>query len=143
MESPKSLEALEYLLGHENVEVRCVALDSLGERLGPDVLPYARRLGQGRQQEEKWWAETWIARFGNAEDVPFMAERVKRLLGGKRKRTYEPPEVSSVVPFLRRFAEVPEARAALEALREHAERLPENEREWIEAHAPEVLSATS
>lgn len=55
--SRRSLEALEYLLGHETLDVRCIALDSLGERLGAGVLPYARRLGRGRQHQEKWWAE--------------------------------------------------------------------------------------
>jgi hypothetical protein len=71
MSSDASLAALERLLEHDRLDVRCVVLDSLGERLGPGVVPYARKLGAGNQQQEKWWAQKWLARFGGGEDVPF------------------------------------------------------------------------
>jgi hypothetical protein len=140
MHSSESIRVLEQLLGHESLDVRCVALDSLGVRLGAGVLPYARRLGGGRQQAEKLWAEEWLARFGDADDVPFMIARVKSLLSGKRQIQCEPPEVSRVIPFLLRYPDLPQALAVLDALRRRAERLPENERRWLEAHTPEVLS---
>jgi hypothetical protein len=139
--SDASLEALERLLEHDRLDVRCVALDSLGERLGPGVVPYARKLGAGNQQQEKWWAQKWLARFGGDEDVPFMAECVKRLTSGKRARQYDPPEVSHLVPFLRAHERVPEASKALATLGRRRGKLPANEREWIEEHAPEVLAA--
>jgi hypothetical protein len=139
--SDASLEALERLLEHDRLDVRCVALDSLGERLGPGVVPYARKLGAGNQQQEKWWAQKWLARFGGDEDVPFMAECVKRLTSGKRARQYDPPEVSHLVPFLRAHEHVPEASKALATLGRRRGKLPANEREWIEEHAPEVLAA--
>jgi hypothetical protein len=139
--SDASLEALERLLEHDRLDVRCVALDSLGERLGPGVVPYARKLGAGNQQQEKWWAQKWLARFGGDEDVPFMAECLKRLTSGKRARQYDPPEVSHLVPFLRAHEHVPEASKALATLGRRRGKLPANEREWIEAHAPEVLAA--
>jgi HEAT repeat protein len=142
MHSPDSIRGLEELLGHESLDVRCIALDSLGERLGPGVLPYARRLAAGRQQQEKWWAEKWLARFGDAEDVSFMADRVKSLLGGRRQREHEPPEVSYVVEFLLRHEDIREARTALDAIRRRGERLPDNERRWLAAHAPQLLMPT-
>jgi len=43
MSSTQSIKALEDLLGSSTLDVRCVALDSLGERLGAGVLPFARR----------------------------------------------------------------------------------------------------
>jgi HEAT repeat protein len=142
MHSPESIRALEELLGDASLDVRCVALDSLGERLGAGIVPYARRLAAGRQQQEKWWAEKWLARFGGAEDVSFMADRVKSLLSGKRQRQFEPPEVSYVVDFLLRHEDIPAAQAALDAIRRRGERLPDNERKWLEAHAPQLLPST-
>jgi hypothetical protein len=136
MRSPETLRALDRLLGHADLDVRCVALDSLGERLGAGVVPYARRLAGGRQHQEKRWAEKWLAHFGDAHDVPFMADRARKLLSGKRQRIHDPPELSYVVPFLERFSDAPEAQAALAALRQRSERLPENELAWLEAHAP-------
>lgn len=135
MRSAASIEALEKLLGHKTLDVRCIALDSLGESLGEGVVPYARRLAAGRNHQEKWWAAKWLARFGDADDAPFFASRVKALLTGKRQRQYEPPEVSYVAEFLLRNADVPEARVALETLRQRAARLPANERAWLEQHA--------
>jgi hypothetical protein len=139
MRSAASLEALEKLLGHESLDVRCIALDSLGERLGEGVVPHARRLAAGRHHQEKWWAQKWLARFGDADDVPFMASRVKALLSSKRQRQYDPPELSYVVDFLLRHEEVPDAKTALDLLRKRADRLPENERAWLRKHAPQVL----
>jgi hypothetical protein len=141
MSSDASLAALERLLGHDRLDVRCIALDSLGERLGHDVVAYARKLGAGNQQQEKWWAQKWLARFGGEEDVPFMAACAKRLTAGKRARQYEPPEVSYLVPFLQAHEHVPEAQAALATIARRREKLPDNERAWIEEHAPEVLGA--
>src|SRR5712691_4919659 len=43
MSSTQSIRALEDLLGSSTLDVRCFALDSLGERLGAGVLPFARR----------------------------------------------------------------------------------------------------
>jgi hypothetical protein len=142
MSSDASLVALERLLDHDRLDVRCVALDSLGERLGAGVVPYARRLCAGNQQQEKVWAQKWLARFGGDQDVPFMAERAKRLTSSARARQHDPPEVSRLVPFLREHAHVPEAKNALATLERRRQKLPENEREWIEKHAPEVLAET-
>lgn len=142
MTSDASRQALERLLGHNRLDVRCIALDSLGERLGPGVVPYARKLGAGSQQQEKWWAQKWLARFGDDDDVPFMAQCVRRLTTGKRAREYDPPEVSFLVPFLRAREHVPEALAALTTLARRRAKLPANEREWIEENAPEVFAAT-
>jgi hypothetical protein len=139
MRSEESIHALERLLSHASLDVRCVSLDSLGERLGEGVLPYARGLAAGRRWEEKLWAEKWLARFGDEEDVPFMADRVKRIASGKRQIECDPPEVSDVVPFLLRHEGDTRARAALDAIRRHPERLLENEREWLAEQAPEVL----
>jgi HEAT repeats len=139
MRSEASIQALEQLLSHASLDVRCVALDSLGERLGPGVVQYARRFAVGRMWQEKVSAETWLARFGEPDDLPFMAERGKSLAGGKRRIMCEPPEVSHVVPFLLSHMTDPRARAALDAIRRHADRLLANEREWLEHHAPEVL----
>lgn len=85
--SQRSLEALEYLLGHEALDVRCIALDSLGKRLGSGVLPYARRLAAGRQHQEKWWAERWLAEHGTVDDIPFMVgPRQERRASRQRSR---------------------------------------------------------
>jgi hypothetical protein len=140
MGSEESIHALERLLGHVSIDVRCVSLDSLGERLGVGVVPYARRLAAGRRWEEKLWAEKWLGRFGDAEDVPFMANRVKRIASGKRQIECHPPEVSDVVPFLLRHQGDSRARAALDTIRRRPERLLANEREWLEEQAPEVLT---
>lgn len=113
MRSEKSLEALEYLLGHEALDVRCIALDSLGERLGPGVLPYARRLASGRQHQEKWWAERWLAEYGTAEDVDFMVARAKQVA---RRGNAPESELSYLATFLRRFPDQQRAVAALAAL---------------------------
>lgn len=118
--SQKSLEALEYLLGHEALDVRCIALDSLGERLGRGVLPYARRLAAGRQHQEKRWAERWLAEHGTAEDVDFMAARARRLARPGRSASVPASEFSHLASFLRRFAHDPRAVAALLALEPHA-----------------------
>lgn len=131
MRSPRSIQALERLLEHKTVDVRCVALDSLGERLGPKVVRFARRLA-GSTAQEQHWAEKWISRFGDVSDVPFMAKRAKALINGKEP--YEPPEVSYLVPFLSRHSGLSEAQAALDFVRRRAERLPENERRWLNAH---------
>jgi HEAT repeat protein len=131
MESRRSIEALEQLLEHENLDVRCVALDSLAERLGQEALRYARRLA-ARSFREQWWAEKWIARFGDASDVPFMAKRARLLVTGNRQRRYEPPELSYIFPFLSSHTDTAEARQALDLLQQRAERLPENERRWLE-----------
>ena len=138
MTSPRSLQALECLLGHESLDVRCIALDSLGERLGAGVLPYARQLAAGRQFQEKWWAESWLERYGTAEDVPLMADRLKKLTQSPRKGDYGPPEISYLVPFLRRFSADPDAEAALSLLANRADRLSESERRWLEANAPDL-----
>jgi hypothetical protein len=133
MTSARSLQALEQLLEHTSLDVRCVALDSLGERLGPDVLPFARRLAVGSHQDQSW-AEKWIARFGDVNDIPFMAKRARVLVSAKRQRPYEPAELSYLVPFLSRQADIPEARATLDLIRAKADRLPENERRWLQMH---------
>ena len=140
MSSSRSIQALDDLLGHATLDVRCVALDSLGERLGAGVLPFARGLAAGRAQEQ-WWAEKWIARFGGSEDVPFVAKRAKTLTTGRRTQV-EPPEVATLVPFLSRHAEQPDARAALDHLKRHADRLPDNERSWLEVHAKHLLKSS-
>jgi hypothetical protein len=72
--------------------------------------------------------------------VPFMAERLKRLITAKRVRTYLPPEVSLLVPFLVRFRDVPEAADALEAVRADHTRLRVPERSWLEANVPYLLA---
>jgi HEAT repeat protein len=131
MTSARSIQALERLLEHETVDVRCVALDSLGERLGPNVVPFARELA-GRTAQEQHWAEKWIARFGEVSDVPFMAKRARVLIN--RKQQHEPPELSYLLPFLSRHSGVSEAQAALDFVRRRAERLPENERRWLQMH---------
>jgi len=141
MASPRSLQALESLLELASLDVRCVALDSLGERLGAGVLPYARRLASGRQFQEKWWAEKWLERYGTAEDVPLMADRLKKLLASQRKRDYGPPEISYLVPFLRRFSGDPDAEAALTLLAKRAERLSDGERRWLETNAPDARAS--
>lgn len=141
MRSEESIHALERLLSHASIDVRCVSLDSLGERLGEGVLPYARRLAAGRRWEEKLWAEAWLGRFGDTEDVTFMADRLRRLVSGSRQIECHPPEVSYVVPFLLRQEGDSRARAALDAIRRRPERLLENEREWLEEQAPEVLTS--
>jgi HEAT repeat protein len=144
MRSAESIRALERLLDHQSLDVRCVSLDSLGDRLGEGVVPYARRFATGRQWQEKAWAEMWLGRFGDAEDVPFMSHRLKSLVSGRRQIECEPPEVSFVVPFLLRHAGDPDprARAALDAIRRSPERLLGNERAWLEQHEPEVLAPT-
>jgi len=134
MASSRSLQALEQLLEHKSVDVRCVALDSLGERLGPDVVQFARRLAAGVHQEQ-WWAEKWIARFGDVNDVPFMAKRARALVGAKRQRQYEPPELSYLLPFLSRYSDVGDVRVALDLIRVKIDRLPENEGRWLQKHA--------
>jgi hypothetical protein len=136
MRSPRSLRALESLLDHESVDVRCTALSSLGERLGPGVLPYARRFAASRRLEDKLTAEAWLGRHGTVEDVPFLAKRLLHLLGSPRKRDYRPPELSYVVPFLLRFREEPRAAAALARLAERVDRLSQTERDWVHANAP-------
>jgi HEAT repeat protein len=133
MTSSRSLHALEQLLEHKSVDVRCVALDSLGERLGPGVLSFARRLAAGVHQE-KWWAEKWMARFGDVNDIPFMAKRARALVSAKRQRQYEPPELSYLLPFLSRHSDIGDARAALRLIRERPDSLPENERRWLQMH---------
>jgi HEAT repeat protein len=133
MTSSRSLQALEQLLEHKSVDVRCVALDSLGERLGPNVVQFARRLAGGVHQEQ-WWAEKWMARFGDVNDVPFMAKRARALVSAKRRQQYEPPELSYLLPFLTRHSEIVDARAALDVIRAKIERLPENERRWLQKH---------
>lgn len=138
MTSAGSIEALERLLGHKAVDVRVVALDSLGERLGADVMPYARRLSTGTF-DEQWWAEKWTARYGSATDVPFMAKRARALVTGARKRQYVPPELSYLVPFLVRHRDASQARRALDLLVHQAQRLPEDERRWLEAHPPQQV----
>ncbi len=140
MRSKESIRALERLLSHASLDVRCVSLGSLGERLGVGVVPYARRLAAGRRWEEKLAAEAWLGRFGDADDVPFMADRLRRLVSGKRQIECHPPEVSDVVPFLLRHQGDSRARAALDAIRRRPERLLQNEREWLEEQAPEVLT---
>jgi HEAT repeat protein len=139
MKSPESIRALEQLLEHETLDVRGVALDSLGERLAEGVVPYARRFAAGKRREEKWWAEEWLGRYGDAEDIPFMAERVKKLTGGTIRGNYLPPELSLIVPFLKRHADSAEAQKALERIGGRMDRLPAFEREWVEEHAPELL----
>lgn len=134
MTSARSIEALERLLENKVVDVRCVALDSLGERLGPDVMPYARRLST-RSFDEQWWAEKWTGRYGDGTDVPFMVKRARALVTGNRQRRYDPPELSYLFPFLVRHQEMVEARRALDLLHQQAQRLPENERRWLEAQA--------
>jgi HEAT repeat protein len=134
MTSSRSLQALEQLLKHKSVDVRCVALDSLGERLGPDAIEFARRLAAGVPQEQ-WWAEKWMARFGNVKDVPFMAKRARRLVSAKRQQQYEPPELSYLLPFLSRHSDITDARAALDLIRGKIDRLPENERRWLQDQA--------
>jgi hypothetical protein len=140
MRSEASIQALEQLLSHASLDVRCIALDSLGERLGPGVVQHARRFAERRTWQEKEAAETWLARFGDPDDLPFMTDRVKSLAGGKRRIMCEPPEVSSLVPFLLRHVTDRRAQAALDAIGRHADRLLANEREWLERHAPEVLT---
>ena len=117
--SQNSLDALEYLLGHEAMDVRCIALDSLGERLGPGVLPYARRLAEGRQHQEKWWAERWLSEHGTAEDIDFMVARSRR---AARRGSAPVSELSYLAKFLRRFPDEPAAAAALATLEAEAGR---------------------
>jgi hypothetical protein len=131
MTSSRSLQALEQLLEHKSVDVRCVALDSLGERLGPDVMPFTRRLAAGVHQEQ-WWAEKWTARFGDVNDVPFMAKRAYALVSAKRQQQYEPPELSYLLPFLSRYSNIGDARAALDLIRGKIDRLSESERRWLQ-----------
>src|SRR5205823_14388355 len=97
--SKESLQALVYLLGAEKVDVRCVALDSLVERLDADALPYLREFTKRRTFEEKWWAEKWLAAYGTADDVPWMLDRLETLFKRRRKRSHSPPEVSYLIPF--------------------------------------------
>jgi HEAT repeats len=132
MSSRASLDALERLVRDPTVDVRCVALDLLGERLGHDVVPFARALAGHSQQAAKWWAEKWLAQYGDAEDVPFMVSRLKRLLSG-RTTTFVPPEASYVIPFLLKHQDIPQVARALASLRERSDRLPTNERAWIES----------
>lgn len=139
MRSQESLTALKGLLRHDNLDVRCVALDSLGERLGEGVVPLARQLAGGRRREEKWRAEKWLARYGDVEDIPFMISRVKRLLKNGTLTQYHPPELSFIVPFLRSHSSNSAAAAALESIRTGLSKLPENEREWVEQKVPEIL----
>ena len=140
LESKPSLRALELLLRDVPVvDVRTVAFASLAERLGAAALPYARRLAESRRIEEKLAAEAWLSEHGDADDVPFMAGRLERLLSSPRRRGYLPPEVSYLVPFLRRFPG-PDAENALEKLRRRADRLDDYEREWLAANAPELVS---
>lgn len=131
MTSARSIQTLEQLLEHKSLNVRCVALDSLAERLGQRVIPYARRLTSG-SFDEQWWAEKWIARYGDATDVSFMAKRARALLTRARKRQCEPPELGYVFPFLSSHSEIPQARRALKLIAQRADRLPENERRWLE-----------
>jgi hypothetical protein len=70
-----------------------------------------------------------------ARDVPLMAERLKWLVRSPRKRDYGPPEISYLVPFLRRFSANPDAEAALTLLAKRADRLSGSERRWLEANA--------
>ena len=133
MTSSRSLQVLEQLLEHKSVDVRCVTLDSLGERLGPDVMRFARRLAAGAHQEQ-WWAEKWLARFGDVKDVPFMVKRARALVSAKRQQQYEPPELSYLLPFLSRYSDITAARAALDLIRGKIDRLPENERRWLQKH---------
>jgi hypothetical protein len=140
MRSGESILALERLLRHASVDVRCVSLGSLGVRLGAGVVGYARRLAEGRRWEEKLAAEVWLDRFGDAQDVPFMADRLKGLASGRRRIECDPPEVSFVVPFLLRHQGDPRARAAIDITRRRPERLLVNERAWLEQHEPGVLA---
>jgi hypothetical protein len=139
MRSAESLRALDDLLEHERLDVRCVALDSLGERLGAGVVPYARRLATAKQWQAKYWAEKWLSAFGDEDDLTFMTDRVRRLVSGRRTAQRGPPEVSYLVPFILRHEAAPAARAAQNALRRHVDRLPENERSWLETNLPQVL----
>ena len=139
MRSEESILALESLLRHASVEVRCVSLGSLGVRLGSGVVEYARQLAEGRQWQEKLEAEIWLARFGDVQDVPFMADRLKGLTSGRRRYECQPPEASFVVPFLLRHQGDPRAQAALDATRRRQERLLGNERAWLEQHEPGVF----
>lgn len=85
-------------------------------------------------------AEEWLGRFGDAEDIPFMSDRLRSLVSGRRHIECHPPEVSFIVPFLLRREEDPSARAALDAIRRRSEKLLENEREWLAQETPEVLT---
>jgi hypothetical protein len=136
--TPTSLQALESLLSQPSEELPCVALDSLGERLGAQVLPHARTLAGHRLSTHKWRAQKWLARYGDVDDVPFMAKRLRQLGTGSRSGSL-PPEVSFLVPFLLAHEEEPAARRALDRIRSSSERLPEQERAWIAEHVPHLL----
>jgi HEAT repeat protein len=140
MRSVESIQVLERLLGDASLDVRCVSLGSLGDRLGEGVVSHARRLATGRRWEEKMAAETWLARFGDAQDVPFMVDRLKSVGSGRRQIECVPPELSYVVPFLLRHRDDARVQAAVDRIRRRPDRLAENEREWLEQHAPEVFT---
>lgn len=137
MRSDASLAALEGLLEHASTDVPSVALTSIASRLGPGVLPYARQCVHGPRFVQVV-ALRFVTEHGDATDLLTVIARLKKLPGTRLQ--YEPPEVSSLVPFLLRFPEDPKAVAALRKLRDVIAKIPPNERTWIERHAPEILA---
>lgn len=138
--SEDSLAALVRLLEHRGADVRGVALVALARRLGPAVLPHARRSLRGPRAVQTL-AFRYVCEHGDVSDLPAVLGRLKKLPGARLQ--YEPPEVSALVPFVLRFRADPRAAAALERLGRAVGGLPPNERRWLEHHAPEVLARST
>lgn len=137
----RAVPVLTGLLGESKTDVRVSALDSLVALIGHDALPHVRQAAATWPPPARYAAYALLAEHGTADDVPLIAERVRRLLGRARKMEDIPSELTFELPFLLAHVGHPEVNRALDKVRRRWSALFDGERAWVGAHHPELMPA--
>ena len=94
-----------------------------------------------RGLEDKWTGADLLAEYGSEEDTELAAKELIRLAKAKAERLYHPPRGAQLIEFLSRYPDDPATIEAMGVLDNRRDKLPEELREWIEEHHPEILGS--
>jgi hypothetical protein len=117
---------------HPDKDVLTSAAVALLDATGGTALPVVRRLAP---RMERWALGQALARHGQVEDVPFVADRLKFVVT-KQTVTFTPWEGITLLPFLYRHRDQRRAAAAIETVRQHVDRLEPGDRAWLGLFLP-------
>lgn len=131
--------ALEKALESTDVDVRSLAIDSLGSVFGTGARSYWEAWLGSSSAPQRMAAEEVLGAYGDSADIPLAAVHLGKIIRRKSSIEWEPPRGNEIIDLLVRYRELPEAKAALADLTKRWPKLPEELQRWLREHHPDLV----
>lgn len=129
---------LEVALASDTADVQAVALEVFAHHWGERARPIWQAFLASRSAALRWTSEAVLGQYGTEVDLDDAAAHLARLIRSPSKTPTDPPRGTEIVEMLRRHADHPTARAALDDLSARWDRLGSDLRGWLAEHHPSL-----